>query len=300
VFCEEQGGTVDIRSEDDGSIGYCVFGDGAECEEWAFYRGECAPSAAQPSLPNPASVFCEEQGGTVDIRTEDGGSIGYCVLSDGTECEEWAFYRGECVGDQPPVLMSNPATEFCKNEGGVVEVRSEEKGSVGYCIFSDGTECEVWAFWSGACAPASEQQSVGSEDCHELAAATAQTLGVEVAQEEASFQDYVEGGTGVGCQVTASGTGLDFESILAVSETIKDMMRTNGWNEDPQYLADGPTGTATAFRQDSRLCLFQVGWAPSEDAGCPADRPATDCDLTPEQQIYTVALLCGQDLADSP
>jgi putative hemolysin len=47
-------------------------------------------------IANPASVYCVEQGGTVDIRTNDSGNqTGYCVFSDGTEVEEWAFYRGE-------------------------------------------------------------------------------------------------------------------------------------------------------------------------------------------------------------
>ncbi|MBG0771877.1 MAG: DUF333 domain-containing protein [Anaerolineaceae bacterium] len=50
----------------------------------------------QSQLPNPASVYCEEQGGTLDIRDEDGGQVGYCIFADGSECEEWAFYRGEC------------------------------------------------------------------------------------------------------------------------------------------------------------------------------------------------------------
>lgn len=45
-------------------------------------------------LPNPASVFCEEQGGTVRIETADDGSqAGICVLPDGTEIDEWEYYR---------------------------------------------------------------------------------------------------------------------------------------------------------------------------------------------------------------
>ena len=47
-------------------------------------------------LANPASVYCEEQGGRVDIRTDDeGNQSGVCVFSDGSEVDEWAFYRGE-------------------------------------------------------------------------------------------------------------------------------------------------------------------------------------------------------------
>ena len=56
----------------------------------------------QSGLANPASVYCEEQGGTVDIRTDESGSqIGYCLFSDGSEVEEWAFYRGEAEPEVP-------------------------------------------------------------------------------------------------------------------------------------------------------------------------------------------------------
>jgi len=50
----------------------------------------------QSGIPNPASVYCAEQGGTLDIRTDDSGNqTGYCVFSDGTEVDEWAYFRGE-------------------------------------------------------------------------------------------------------------------------------------------------------------------------------------------------------------
>jgi putative hemolysin len=52
----------------------------------------------QPSagMPNPASVYCEEQGYRVEIRTaEDGSQSGVCVFPEG-ECDEWAYFRGEC------------------------------------------------------------------------------------------------------------------------------------------------------------------------------------------------------------
>jgi len=55
----------------------------------------------QAQIANPASVYCEEQGGTLEIRTADDGSqTGYCTLKDGTECEEWAYYRRECPVDK--------------------------------------------------------------------------------------------------------------------------------------------------------------------------------------------------------
>lgn len=101
VYCEENGGTLETRTDDAGAqTGYCLFGDGSECEEWAFYRGECQPGDSlnpNPGLANPASVYCEENGGTLELREDvAGGQVGYCLFENGSECEEWAFYRGEC------------------------------------------------------------------------------------------------------------------------------------------------------------------------------------------------------------
>lgn len=59
----------------------------------------CAPPAEQEpdaGLANPASVYCEEQGGTVEIRESAAGEYGVCMFEDGSECDEWAFFRGEC------------------------------------------------------------------------------------------------------------------------------------------------------------------------------------------------------------
>jgi putative hemolysin len=99
VYCEEQGYKLEIRTATDGSqSGFCIFPDGSECDEWAFFRGECAPASQGGSMPNPASVFCEEQGFKLEIRTaSDGSQTGVCIFPDGRECDEWAFFRGECT-----------------------------------------------------------------------------------------------------------------------------------------------------------------------------------------------------------
>jgi hypothetical protein len=47
-------------------------------------------------MANPASVYCEEQGYRLEMRTDENGTYGVCVFPDGSECEEWAFFRGEC------------------------------------------------------------------------------------------------------------------------------------------------------------------------------------------------------------
>ncbi len=98
VFCEQQGYQLEIRTASDGSqSGVCIFPDGSQCDEWAYYRRECTPATQDASMPNPASVFCEQQGYTTDIRTaSDGSQSGVCIFLDGSECDEWAYFRGEC------------------------------------------------------------------------------------------------------------------------------------------------------------------------------------------------------------
>ncbi len=49
------------------------------------------------SMPNPASAYCEQQGNKLEIRTAaDGSQSGVCIFPDGFECDEWAYFRGEC------------------------------------------------------------------------------------------------------------------------------------------------------------------------------------------------------------
>lgn len=57
----------------------------------------CTKTKEQTQIANPASVYCEQQGGKVDIVTAaDGSQSGNCILADGTVCDEWAYYRKEC------------------------------------------------------------------------------------------------------------------------------------------------------------------------------------------------------------
>lgn len=48
-------------------------------------------------LANPASEYCLDQGYVLHIVEDQLGSqMGICNFPDGSQCEEWAYYRGEC------------------------------------------------------------------------------------------------------------------------------------------------------------------------------------------------------------
>ena len=61
-------------------------------------------SNEEQQLANPASVYCEEQGGTLRMEENEAGQYGVCTLPDGTECEEWAYYRGECPEEEVEIF----------------------------------------------------------------------------------------------------------------------------------------------------------------------------------------------------
>lgn len=172
VFCEDHGGKVELRTDETGAVtGVCVFPDGSECEEWAYYRGECAPASAEQTaaptaaptagayLPNPASVFCEDNGGKVDLRTDENGAVtGFCVFPDGSECDEWAFFRGECApGGASPTVEPTPevAADGClvyRNETlgfsfhypASTEIIPNENPKAGFSVSGTDPAAENW------------------------------------------------------------------------------------------------------------------------------------------------------------
>lgn len=88
-------------------------------------------------MPNPASVFCQQQGGKTEIRKGTDGEVGYCVFSDQSECEEWAFMRGECK----PGVQAVTALRLTKADagkqvalalGGILEIALESNPTTGY------------------------------------------------------------------------------------------------------------------------------------------------------------------------
>jgi putative hemolysin len=114
----------------------------------------------QVSIPNPASVYCEQNGNKLEIQTAvDGSQNGVCVFPDGSTCDEWAYFRGEC----------SPAPQKSPTPAIVVEVTStasggntEENASGGY--MPPGAT-EEFADWWGVIK--SNEPGAEYDDCFE-------------------------------------------------------------------------------------------------------------------------------------
>ena len=94
-------------------------------------------------MPNPASVYCEQQGNKLEIHTaEDGSHSGECIFADGSSCDEWAYFRGECgtvAPINPTPTMSDEVTQKASNVG------AGENASGGY--MPPGTAEEISDWW---------------------------------------------------------------------------------------------------------------------------------------------------------
>lgn len=91
---------------------------------------QCTPLSATIGLggANPASLYCTDLG-----YTADGDA---CVFPDGTQCEQWAFWRGECGG----------VHSFCARQGGTIEVVTDTSAGwtavYAVCTLPDGRSCK--------------------------------------------------------------------------------------------------------------------------------------------------------------
>lgn len=94
------------------------------------------------NMPNPASVYCEQNGNQLEIRTAaDGSQSGMCIFPDGSACDEWAYFRGECGSPAPTSPEPAPTVAITIEATG----NSAEGGSGGF--MPPGTSEEISDWW---------------------------------------------------------------------------------------------------------------------------------------------------------
>jgi putative hemolysin len=102
-----------------------------------------ATETLQVNMPNPASVYCEQNGNKLEIQTaSDGSQSGVCIFPDGSSCDEWAYFRGECglaaqTSPTPAIVVEATST--------VSSVNTVENASGGY--MPPGTSEEITDWW---------------------------------------------------------------------------------------------------------------------------------------------------------
>ena len=115
----------------------------------------CGGSTADGSNPTAAPAASEDERGSVGVpptAAEYCTKLGFvlttdsqCKFPDGTACEEWAFYRGQC----------GQKHSYCNQHGGSISSKTVDMGTwtavYGVCALN-GVQCEESSFvQSGKC-----------------------------------------------------------------------------------------------------------------------------------------------------
>jgi len=87
----------------------------------------------QSKLANPASVYCEEQGGVLENIMFENGVKGFCLFDDGSKCGQWDFFRGDCKKGQLKIEILKEGTGELADVGNTVTVHYTG-------TFEDGTK----------------------------------------------------------------------------------------------------------------------------------------------------------------
>lgn len=84
-------------------------------------------------MPNPAAVWCEENGYGYEIRKDaDGNEYGVCIFENGTEMDAWEAYRAAMT---TPDFVFNETADNTSVEvaaGSIVQVDLRENPTTGY------------------------------------------------------------------------------------------------------------------------------------------------------------------------
>ncbi len=88
-----------------------------------------ATETLQVNMPNPASVYCGQNGNKLEIRTAaDGSQSGICIFQDGTTCDEWAYFRGECGPEaQKSAILAATIVATINASGGYMQPGTSEE-----------------------------------------------------------------------------------------------------------------------------------------------------------------------------
>jgi len=183
-------------------------------------------------IANPASVYCVKQGFKSEILTNaDGSQYGVCIFNDGSKCEEWAYYKGDCkLGVLVSPILS---TTGSSSGGGSSAVLSIIPGSISVSvgapqIFIKGDTVDVIAVVKDIYGNPLSNQTVMFQNGNSSAVAVTNTAGTAKVKYTSDYNAY---------------TGLFKETDIVAKVLIPsttDTFISNGTKVNAPYMSSIP------------------------------------------------------------
>ena len=120
--------------------------------------------------------------------------------------------------------------------------------------------------------------------CKQIYLAVLGTPGTIIETLEGTFRDEVVHRDITGCMIIISGAWSELAGKQSPVDLIFQFLTDQGWQQQPQYSADGPDGTLYALCKDEVLCLVRGQWDGGDDA---------DTTYVPSD-VYQVIVYCVQ------
>ena len=120
--------------------------------------------------------------------------------------------------------------------------------------------------------------------CGQIYSAVLGTPGTIIERLEGTFGDEVVHLDITGCMIIISGAWNELAGKQSPVDLIFQFLTDQGWEQQPQYSADGPDGTLYALCKDEVLCLVSGQWDGGDDA---------DTTYVPSD-VYQVIVCCVQ------
>lgn len=208
---------------------------------------------------------------SVWVEVHDSALVGAALRALGARrCGENAHpagFHGDAFALREGIVVLVETATGAK-EGRVVAVSVEVDGTGGEAVYEPGAAHGLWLALDPADlevdrAPDLQDPRSG---CDLAAQILSDFPSASMIRSEGEVEDYRTGRTGQGCRVEMKGSAAAFRETGEPDVALREKFAGSSWTEDYAYAADGPDGSAFAFRNGPVLCVFRAHWDGGDDS----------------------------------
>jgi hypothetical protein len=148
---------------------------------------------------------------------------------------------------------------------------------------------------AGTVVSSSSYQPLSADECNNLNAALAQSLGSPGdIRDSAPFTDSTNHISGTGCLMSFFPTSA--AGANGMVSAVTSVLQKQGWAENKSFASADPADVLDGYQKDDALCLIEFTSAPADAKLCPRNSNYYHClaNLQPSQVMHIVIVNCAR------